>query len=448
MFRVSVSRTWKRLWEGLARSCFDFFRGLLLTVSAAEWCVLWWLCPPLPWPVHVVGPIGVYAGNWFFASWTYRRRLAQQPIGVLARCYYAVALTSMFCAVFLIVTGAAWLAVKTALGALTAEALTTHTVVAVDSWLDVGCRWLANAGMALIALAFAYGYTLGQARVRVSRLRLSLPCCHPALDQLCIIHISDTHIGHNLGHEELAGFVTRINELRPDILCITGDIMDSPLADCERALPILARLHARFGVFAILGNHDHRAGADRVAAALRRLTAFTVLRDQHVTIDIEGHPLHIVGLDDRGYDCARGVPRLPYLAAVLAAIPPDEPVLLLSHRPDVFSQAAAGGVALTLSGHTHGGQIGVPWFDGRTRNLAQLLTAFDRGLYERDGCYLYVNCGLGVTGQRIRLSTPREITVIQVQRAADTRAAAEGVTAWRRRSRGHAPRPAHRGRAA
>ena len=436
---------WERLREGVARSCVaDFLRVLLLTVSAAEWCVLWWLCPALPWPVHLVGPVGVYTGNWFFARWTYRRRLARQPMGVLPRCYCAVAFTSLFCAAFLIVTGAAWLAAKMALGALTAEAWTTQTVLAVDSGLDAGCRWLAHAGMALIVIALTYGYTVGQARLRVSRLRLSLARFDAALNELGIVHISDIHIGHNLRHEELEGFVTRINELRPDILCITGDIIDSRLADYEGSLPILARLHARFGVFAILGNHDHHAGADRVEAAFRRLTAFTVLRDQYVTIRIKGHPLHIVGLDDRERNWPRGVPSVPYLTAVLTAIPSDEPVLLLSHRPDVFPQAAAGGVALTLSGHTHGGQIGVPWFDGRTRNLAEFLTAFDRGLYERDGCYLYVNCGLGVTGQRIRLSTPREITVIEVQ--ADTVAAADGVTVWSSRSHARAPRSAHRGR--
>ena len=71
-------------------------------------------------------------------------------------------------------------------------------------------------------------------------------------------------------------------------------------------------------------------------------------------------------------------------------------------------------MALTLSGHTHGGQLGIPWLHGRVRNLAEFITPFDRGLFERDGAYLYVNCGLGVTGQRIRLSTPREITLIEV----------------------------------
>ncbi len=93
------------------------------------------------------------------------------------------------------------------------------------------------------------------------------------------------------------------------------------------------------------------------------------------------------------------------------------PILLLAHRPDIFPQAAAAGVALTLSGHTHGGQLALPWFDGRRRNLAAFITRFDRGLYRDRDSYLYVNCGLGVTGQRIRLFTPREITVFELAAA-------------------------------
>ena len=180
----------------------------------------------------------------------------------------------------------------------------------------------------------------------------------------------------------------------------------------------MARLRATYGTVAVLGNHDHYAGADRVEAALKRLTPFRVLRDEQTTIDIRGQRLHVIGLDDHGRDWARGKSKIPYLSAALAHVPAAAPVLLLSHRPDVFPQAAEGGVALTLAGHTHGGQIGVPWFDGRIRNLAEFITDFDRGLYERSGSYLYVNCGLGVTGQRIRLNTPREIVVIDVQRKA------------------------------
>ena len=102
------------------------------------------------------------------------------------------------------------------------------------------------------------------------------------------------------------------------------------------------------------------------------------------------------------------------LAGLLEAAPAGVPVLLLSHRPDIFHQAAASRVALTLSGHTHGGQLAVPWFGGRRRNLAEFITPFDRGLYRRSDSVLYVNSGLGVTGQRIRLLTPREVSVFEL----------------------------------
>jgi predicted MPP superfamily phosphohydrolase len=236
-----------------------------------------------------------------------------------------------------------------------------------------------------------------------------------SLEGLRIAQISDIHIGQNIDREQLERFVARVNQLAPDIVCITGDIADSPAADLERFFPVLGGLRAPYGVFAVLGNHDHFAGAARIEDGLRRFTSFTVLRDARWTIDLDGTRLHVIGLDDRGRDWARGLGWVPYLDTVLATLPVHEPVVLLSHRPDVFPHAAVRGVALTLAGHTHGGQIGVPWFNGRNRNLAQLITPFDRGLFEREGRYLYVNCGLGVTGQRIRLNTPREITLIHAQ---------------------------------
>ena len=132
-----------------------------------------------------------------------------------------------------------------------------------------------------------------------------------------------------------------------------------------------------------------------------------------MTLDLDGTPLHVIGLDDRGRDWARGVVSDTCLAELLAAAPADATVLLLSHRPDIFRQAA-GLVPLTLSGHTHGGQLAIPWFGRRRRNLAEFITSFDRGLYNAEGSYLYVNCGLGVTGLRIRLFTPREISVYEL----------------------------------
>lgn len=401
----------------------NFFRLLLLAVSISEWVILARVFPhlvgSLPLAGHSAGALAIYLINRQLAMRTRRQRRDRSPVGAMPRLYYAVAFTCLFCVLFLVLTDAFWLCAKVFLGAIAVQARTAqHTGLRLDSEIDTAFRWLANAGMAAISLSFAYGYTIGQLRLCVRHVHLPLRHSPSAWAGLRIVQLSDIHIGQNLESPQLERFVARVNGLRPDLICITGDIADSPSADLETFLPVLARLHATHGVVAVLGNHDHYAGADHVEGALRRLTPFTILRDEHTVIDIRGHRLHVIGLDDHGRDWARGKLTVPYLSAVLARVPSDAPVLLLSHRPDVFPQAADRGVALTLAGHTHGGQLGIPWFDGRIRNLAEFITDFDRGLYTREGSYLYVNCGLGVTGQRIRLNTPREIVLIEVQPAA------------------------------
>jgi predicted MPP superfamily phosphohydrolase len=410
-----------RLRSVLVRSFFvHFFRLLLIAVSIAEWGMLWWLLPAsvgaLPPLGQVAGAFALWTINRWLATHTQRQRHGRYPAGALPRLYYAVAFTSLFCFAFLVATGTLWVLAKVFVGAIVVEARPTAAAMTIGSSVDAAFRWFANAGIGVIVVSFVYGYTVGQHRLRVTRLRLPLRNADAALAGLRIAQISDLHIGQNLGRAQLRRFVERVNALRPDLVCITGDIADGPASDLATFLPVLAGLRARHGVFAILGNHDHYARADWVAERLRALTPIAVLRDAHAVLPINGQRLHLVGLDDRGRDWARGVGEVPRLDALLRDIPPTEPVLLLCHRPDVFPQAATRGVALMLSGHTHGGQLGVPWFNGKVRNLAEFITAFDRGLFDQDGSYLYVNSGLGVTGQRIRLCTPREITLIEIER--------------------------------
>jgi predicted MPP superfamily phosphohydrolase len=268
--------------------------------------------------------------------------------------------------------------------------------------------------MAGVSLAMLYGYVFGQRQLTVTEHALPVRGWTGSAARLRIAQISDIHVGQNLSLPQLEGFVARVNALSPDLICVTGDIADSAGADCERFFPVLNQLRARFGVYAILGNHDHYAGADRVAADLLRWTDFRLLRDEGVTLELDGASLHVIGLDDRGHDWARGLASCTRLSRLVDEAPDDVPILLLSHRPDIFTQAAEKGVALTLSGHTHGGQIALPWFGGRRRNLAEFITPYDRGLHRRGDSHLYVNCGLGVTGQRIRLLTPREISIFEI----------------------------------
>src|SRR5205085_3610984 len=153
----------------------------------------------------------------------------------------------------------------------------------------------------------------------------------------------------------------------------------------------LGRLRARDGVIAILGNHDVYTGAEDVEAALRRLTPMRVLRDDSVTIERGGSRLPVLGLNDAGLDWTRGVREHPALPPLVERVPAGEPVVLLSHRPDLFAQAAAFGIGLVLSGHTHGGQIALPWPSSRPSSLAHFISDFPRGTYQLGSSTLHVN---------------------------------------------------------
>jgi hypothetical protein len=130
---------------------------------------------------------------------------------------------------------------------------------------------------------------------------------------------------------------------------------------------------------------------------------------------VDGVRLTVIGLDDLGRDWARGVTEHPALPPLARGVSDGATVVVLSHRPDCFPQAAAHGAHLMLSGHTHGGQLGLPAFLGRrVRNLAEFITRFDRGLFHEGPATLVVSHGLGFTGQPIRLFTPREIGCLEL----------------------------------
>ena len=400
-------------WVASQRWFFrHFFYLLFLAVTASQWALLCWVWF-YPWSgslwVHLAGLTSLHAFNRWLVAGRHFLRSAQVRTRVLPRLYYAFAFSSFFCALYLLLVGLLWIVTRVLVRGSSSPEL-------VDSLAPVFTQ-LANLGVGIIAAVFAYGYTIGQWRVKVRQVSLPVANLPPDLDGLRIVQISDVHIGLNLERIELARFVSRINETTPDLVCITGDIADSVESDLEDAMPVLAQIKARYGVVAILGNHDHYCGANRVVAALQRYTPFRVLRDQTTTFAIGESRLHVIGLDDRGVDWARGLRETPILTALAQELPAGEPVLLLSHRPDIFAQAAGMGVILTLSGHTHGGQIAIPWPGRRPINPSRVITPFDRGLFEEKGSYLYVNCGLGVTGQRVRIGTPREISVLELRAA-------------------------------
>lgn len=393
------------------RHFFDLLMGL---VSLSQWVTVWWLVSlPVPVVLHVVGTLGFFLINSFLVGGLHRFGGRPPRQNRLTEIYFATAFTSVMCFAFLL--AAAGIAqVVALLQSIVIAAGATTVPLAGSVWS--GFHAATRMGFIAIGLTFLYGYTIGQKRLRVRHLDIPVPGLPAGLDGITLAQISDVHLGQNLDPQQLRGYIEAVNQIDADLVCVTGDIVDSPRTDLDLYMPIFAGLRARHGVLAILGNHDHSSGAERVVAALHRYTDFVVLRDRQLPIRIDDATLHVIGLDDRGLDWARGLREDVVLEWLHAEVPTGAPVVLLVHRPDTFEHAARLGIPLTLSGHTHGGQIGIPWFNGRSLNPSRILTAFDRGLFRRGQAHLYTNCGLGVTSQKLRLATPREISVFHLRR--------------------------------
>jgi predicted MPP superfamily phosphohydrolase len=229
-----------------------------------------------------------------------------------------------------------------------------------------------------------------------------------ALEGYTIAQVSDVHVGAFVGereHDEGFELVTRI---RPDLVVATGDLVDFDSSLVGQLAQRLARVGARDGACAILGNHDHYAGAADVAIRLRDMD-IRVLSNESVRLRAgDGGGFALVGVDDLQGRSGRS-PGFhgPDLYAAGRGLDADVPRILLAHQPRYFKESA-GRVALQLSGHTHGGQIN-PGF-----RPADLLMEFVAGRYERDGSTLWVNRGFGVAGPPSRVGAPPEVTRIVI----------------------------------
>jgi predicted MPP superfamily phosphohydrolase len=332
-----------------------------------------------------------------------RARAGSGLPNVLAQVYMSVGLATILLG---LAVGAAWV------GALPAGALLALLGVPPESAFQA--FRMASGGVVLaVAGLLAWGFTGGQARIRHEVVSVPLAGLASALRGLRIVQLSDLHIGNGMKGARLEALVRRANELAPDLLVLTGDLFDADPAWIEPGCRALGALRAPCGVFAVLGNHDHYTGADRVARGLASFAPnVTLLRKELVRLALP-EPLYLAGVDDPGTLWTARDLELPELEELARELPADGPVLLLVHRPEVFPQAARLGFPLVLAGHTHGGQLAVPGLAHRL-NLARLMTRYDRGLFRENGSVLYVSRGAGVAGPSMRISTPREITTLEL----------------------------------
>jgi hypothetical protein len=275
-------------------------------------------------------------------------------------------------------------------------------------------RTLSLVGVAGVALAVGWALTGGRRITDRGLVRVivdGLPAAHRGLR---VLHLSDFHIGNDLEGDRLDRVVADANARAADLIVLTGDLFDFDPAVVDDGARRLGGLRARLGVYAVLGNHDIHTGADVVAAGLaRHAPAIRLLRDAVVRLPLDP-PLYLAGVDDPGVDWASRSVHIEALDSLAARRPDDGPALLLVHRPQAFAQAASLGFPLVLSGHTHGGQLALPFRCGRDLNLARAMTDYTRGLYELHGSKLYVSRGVGVAGPAMRFNCRREMTTLEL----------------------------------
>jgi len=264
-------------------------------------------------------------------------------------------------------------------------------------------RWLAGGVIAAGGAVGAAGMRAALGPIAVRRVEVELPRLSREHDGLTLVQLTDLHIGPTIGAHELEGIVQTTNGLQPDLVAITGDLVDGSVDELRSTVMSLGKLRARHGVFFVTGNHEYFSGAAQWVEELSRL-GIRVLRNERVTIENKGAPFDLVGVDD--LSAARsGVPgHGEDLGRALAGRDRDRVAILLAHQPRSVLRAAEHGVDLQLSGHTHGGQI---WPFGLLVHLQQ---HFLSGLHRVGGTQLYVSRGTGYWGPPMRVAAPAEIT--------------------------------------
>lgn len=238
--------------------------------------------------------------------------------------------------------------------------------------------------------------------IALREVELRVPGWPASRDGLRIAHLSDFHLGDLMPVGRAVEAVERIARRRPDLVACTGDVVDLDVDGCEPLLEAMGAVQAPFGRFLVLGNHDHLHDAAELVA-MAEVHGLRVPHGQVMRAGDAADPL-LVG----GVDWGRTVHELDRAVDALPAVPD----LLLAHNPKAFHAAARRGIPLTLSGHTHGGQVAFP---GRPRANLSFAHRLSAGHYRRRDCALFVNVGAGAWFP-LRLHCAPEVVLLTVRR--------------------------------
>jgi hypothetical protein len=331
------------------------------------------------------------------------------PAGLLARVIERQQLADTLAWIGLLTTGY--------FSSLLVLTVLREPLLLLAAWLlradHIDLHWAHGSAVAVPLLAALFtlvGFVNARSVPRIVEVDIPLPELPPALQGLTIVQLSDIHIGPTIKGAMLARIVDRVNRLQPDIIAITGDLVDGPVAQLAAHTAPLAALSARHGTFFVTGNHEYYAGAPAWIAELRRL-GIRVLLNEHVLLDHDGVPLLLAGVTDYSAHHFIAEQRSDPQAALAGAPEHSGPKILLAHQPRSAPAAAAAGFDLQLSGHTHGGQF-FPW-----NFFVRLQQPYTAGLNRLGRLWVYTSRGTGYWGPPKRLFAPSEITRLRLTAA-------------------------------
>ncbi len=270
------------------------------------------------------------------------------------------------------------------------------------------------------------GGWIGAHRVEVTRTRIAVAGLPRGLEGFTILQMSDFHHSGVVSAEYLTKCVDLANAENPNLIALTGDFITGPRVQgspayaavgmsvrqteryLKRCIEILTPLRASHGVFAVLGNHDGWFDFDKVVAAIGQ-TDWRLLRDEHQVVDVGEERLQVVGLRDLYCEDID-------LGRAFRGVEPALATVVLMHNPDLFAEVAVRNPALILAGHTHGGQVSLP-FIGPPIVPSKFGAKYAAGLFRMGNTQMYVNRGLGVILPPIRFRVRPEISLFTLARA-------------------------------
>jgi predicted MPP superfamily phosphohydrolase len=282
-------------------------------------------------------------------------------------------------------------------------------------------HFLARAAVAVSATPFAacaYGLLYERTEIETTRQHIVLERLPKAFDGFRIAQLSDIHIGPFMPASDILRCVAMVNEMKPDLVALTGDFITWVASPAGEVVQALSGLKAPFGIFGSMGNHELWSG---VANSITRLFAehdAKMLRLESATVQTGGERLNVIGVDyqtQTHFGPSRAGIVREYLQGVARLMLPDTVNILLSHNPNTFDRAAELGIDLSLAGHTHGGQINLEYISPDL-SPARLITAYVRGWFQKGESQLYVNRGIGTIFSPVRFGAPPEITLYELQR--------------------------------